>query len=490
MTTPISRRLLVQRGSALGAAATLGSHTLASAQDASPAASPVAVDPAFLAAQDELIASLKEYEGSTIKMLSAVAGGKDPEEDTLWAEEFTRLTGVTLELVHPTADYDQKRQADLTAGVEYDLIYTNKQFMDVMVDQEILTDLTDWIADSAILSNPTVIPTAEWDQIAYDGRTYSVFNKFEGSRMLTLRQDWLDKLGLQAPSTLDEVYDTFIAFRDGDPAGDGTQPIGFSATGTYDFQPFFSAWGLRNGYRFTDDGSRVIDYASDEAIEVYTYLNKLFVEGLIDPNFATQDMAAVRNQFMTNKVSSLCYWDTWVGLFNAQTQAADPNTEFHAIGVAAAADDEGNITITRGQPSVWVIPVNAPSPELAFKILEWWHTFPGITLGSLGILDHDFTVTDGVYELTEIGTQHAMDHGQPTPYNTNWVNPVGEIPGLAQAQAITKQYASLDYYGPDWEPTIKPLVDEAIIRMILGDVTPEEGVAALQEELRAGGFID
>lgn len=491
MTSPLSRRSLVQKGSALGAAAAFGKVGYTAAQDATPSASPAAeVDADFLAAQDELIASLSEHAGKTLKMLSAVAGGKDPEEDALWAAEFERLTGIKLDLVHPTADYDQKRQTDLAAGVEYDLIYTNKQHMDVMVDQEILTDLTEQINGSAILSNPTVIPTAEWDQVKYDDKFYSVFNKFEGSRMLTMRQDWLDKLGIEAPRTLEELYDAMVAMRDGDPAGDGGAPIGFSATGTYDFQPFMSAFGLRNGYVIAEDGTRTIPYASDASIEAYEYLAKLFAEGLIDPNFATQEMADVRNQFMTDKVSSLCYWDTWVGLFNANVAAADPTKEFQAVGVAAAADADGNVTITRGQPSVWVIPVNAPDPELAFKVLEWWHTFPGITLTSLGIEGHDFTVTDGVYELTEVGTTHAMDHGQPTPYNTNWVNPVGELPGLREAQEITKEFASLDVLGPDWEPSIKPLVDEAMIRMILGDVAPAEGVAALQEELLAGGYID
>lgn len=493
MKNGMNRRSLVQKGTALGAAAAFARVNGISAQDATPAASPVTeMDADFVAAQEALIEDLKQYAGETIHMLSGVAGGKNPEEDALFAAEFERLTGVKLELVHPTAEYDQKLQADLSAGVQYDLIYTNKQFVDVFVDQEILTDLTDQIKNSAILSNPTVIPPAEWDQVDYDGHYYTVFNKFEGSRMLTVRGDWLEKLGLEQPSTLDELYDTFVAIRDGDPVGDGSKPIAFSSTSTYDIQPFMSSAGLRNGYKLDENGkpTRVIDYASDEAIPVYEFLNKLFVEGLYDPNFATQDMAAVRNQFMTDRVFSLCYWDTWIGLFNSQVTSGNPDTEFKAIGVPAAADANGKVTITRGQPSVWVIPVNAKNPELAFKVLEWWHTIPGITLTSLGILDHDYTVTDGVYELTEVGTQHSMDHGQPTPYNSNWHNPIGELPGLRDAQEITKTYASLDYYGPDWEPSIKPLLDEMIVKMILGDVAPAEGVATLQEELRAGGYID
>src|SRR5690554_5587251 len=100
MTRSLSRRSLVQTSSVLGASAAFIKFGALSAQDATPGASPaVEPDADFLAAQEQLIEDLKQYEGQTIKMLSAVAGGKDPEEDALFAEEFKRLTGVTLDLV-------------------------------------------------------------------------------------------------------------------------------------------------------------------------------------------------------------------------------------------------------------------------------------------------------------------------------------------------------------------------------------------------------
>lgn len=36
-----------------------------------------------------------------------------------------------------------------------------------------------------------------------------------------IRQDWLDKLGLAMPSTIDEYHDVLVAFRDQDPNGNG-----------------------------------------------------------------------------------------------------------------------------------------------------------------------------------------------------------------------------------------------------------------------------
>jgi putative aldouronate transport system substrate-binding protein len=444
-SSSLTRRSLIQRGTALGAGAAAGAA----------------------------------LGGATL------AGAQTPS-----AQEITRLTGIEVELVHPTADYGEKMLADLAAGVQYDLIYTNQDTVDVLTADEVLTDLTEQIQGSPILSNPSVIPPEEWELVTYDdGRIFSAFQKFEGARMITLRQDWLDKLGLETPRTLDEVYEVMVAFRDGDPVGDGSQPLGLGLAGTYDIQPFMSSAGIMYGY-VDVDGKRTIPYASDEAIPVYEWLAKLYAEGLLDPNFATATTADFRNLFMTDRLGMVTYWDTWVGLFNAQVRATNPDTEFNAVGIAATEGPNGEILLNRGQPSVWTIPVNANDPETAFRFIEWWNTFPGITLGSLGIEGHDYTVEGDTYELTEIGQEHAMDHGSPTPYNSNWTNPIGALPGLAEAQEISKQYGQLAVAGPQWSPEVQPILDEHVIQMILGDLTPSDGVAALREALLGAGLID
>jgi putative aldouronate transport system substrate-binding protein len=487
-SSSLSRRSLIQRGSALGAGAAFGTFALSNAQ--TPEASPVSaeMDADFVAAQEEFLAQFP-LEGKSLRILSAVVGGKTPEEDELFAQEITRLTGIEVELVHPTADYNQKLLADLAAGVEYDLIYSNQDTVQTLVADEVLTDLTEKINGSAILSNPSVIPTEEWAQVEIDGKYFSAFQKFEGSRMITVRQDWLDKLGLEQPKTLDDLYNTMVALRDGDPVGDGSQPLGLGTAGTYDIQPFMSSEGVLPGY-VDVDGKRTIPYATEAAIPVYEWLAKIYAEGLYDPNFATATTADFRNLFMTDKLSMVTYWDSWVGLFNAQVQAADPGSEFKAVGLVAAEGPNGEVILNRGQPSVWTIPVNAPDPDTAFRFIEWWHTFPGITLGSLGILDNDYTVDGDTYTLTDVGTEHAMDHGQPTPYNSNWTNPIGELPGLAEAQEITKAHGYLAIQGPEWGPSVAPIMDENIIKIILGDLTPADGVAAMHDALLGAGLID
>src|SRR5699024_9537916 len=153
--------------------------------------------------------------------------------------------------------------------------------------------------DSALLSNPTVIPADEWEMVRFEDELWGVFNKREGARMPIVRQDWMDALGLEQPKTLDDFYNVMVAFRDEDPAGNGPGvTLGLSTAGTYDIQPFMSAEGIHPGYVVVD-GARTIPYATEAAIPAYEWLANLYAEGLYDQNFATADTAEMRNLFLT-----------------------------------------------------------------------------------------------------------------------------------------------------------------------------------------------
>lgn len=58
-----------------------------------------------------------------------------------------------------------------------------------------------------------------------DGHIYSCpqLNKTEGNLIhhYWINKTWLDNLGLEAPTTVDELYDVLVAFRDNDPNGNG-----------------------------------------------------------------------------------------------------------------------------------------------------------------------------------------------------------------------------------------------------------------------------
>lgn len=426
-----------------------------------------------------------------LRMLSANVGGKTPEENAKFEQEIKRLTGIDISIERPASDYDQKVLTALGSGEKYDLIEgSDLGKLNSFVDQGALSDLTDFVQGSSQLSDATVIPRAEWDQLkGQDGKIYAVFNKFQGGTMPIVRKDWLDKLGLQEPKTLEDYYTVLKAFKEQDPDGNGKDDTyGLSTAGLYEIQGFMSAAGLK--YRYViKDGKRTIPYASDEAIPMYEWFAGLTREGIMDPNFVTNDTGKMRNLFLTDRVGMVTYWDAWVGMFNNTRQEADPNTAFEAKALASATGPDGALLMRRGDPDYWMVPINAEHPEAAKRFLEFWHTEAGIMLGSLGIEGEDYTKDGGQYTLTAIGKEHNMDHGVPFWYNENVEPPFGKLPGVQEAQDLVNQYASLELSLPEWADAEK-IVQNYALKAMSGELPAADAVKQMRKELKAADLID
>lgn len=432
----------------------------------------------------------KEASAKELRIMAGVVGGKTPEETDLFEQEIERLTGIKADITKPASDYNTKLTTAISSGEKYDLLQISKETMNTFIDQGILTPITDFVEGSDVLSDSSVIPSGEWAQVkTEDGQIYGVFSKFQGGTMPIVRQDWLDKLGLDTPETLDEFYQVLKAFKEQDPDGNGKEDTyGLSTAGLYEIQGFMSAAGVKQRY-VMEDGKRVIPYATEAAIPVYEWFAKLYKEGIMDPNFATNDTGKMRNLFLTDRVGMVTYWDAWVGLFNNARLQEDPDTAFQAKGIPGPAGPDGEILLRRGDPDVWVIPVNAEHPETAKEFIEWWHTEPGIILGSLGIEGEDYVKKDGQYELTELGQEHGMDHGVPFWYNDNVKPPFGKLPGVEEAQQIVMEHASLELTLPNWTDAEK-IVNNYAIRAMTGEMPAAEAVAKMQDELKRADLID
>lgn len=436
-----------------------------------------------------VISSLAVQAAPELRAVGGVVGGKTVEENELFGKALGEALGLEVEWLKPAGDY---LPTALQSGERFDLIYLNTPFMDVLVDQGALLPLTDFITSSPILSDPTVIPPGEWEMLRYpDGQIYAVFNKYEGGTLPTVRKDWLDKLGLDIPETLDDFYNVLKAFKEQDPDGNGKDDTyGLTTAGLYDIQGFMGAFGVKARYVIDENGKRTIPFASEAAIPAFAWLNKLYREGLLDPNFVTNTTADMRNLFLADRVGMVTYWDMWVGLFNSMRLQEDPNTDFLAMGIAGPVGANGERILRRGDPSIFAIPANARNPQNAKKFLEWWHTQDGIYLGSLGIKGHDYIEhPDGTLELTAIGTEHNMDHGIPRWYNTNVKAPFGSLPGVKEAEVYVNKYATLEVSTADW-PQAEKIVEEYSFQAITGKLSAKDAVQRMHSELLKAKLID
>ncbi|MFJ7936672.1 extracellular solute-binding protein [Sporosarcina sp. NPDC096371] len=125
--------------------------------------------------------------------------------------------------------------------------------------------------------------------------------EFEGLRAGTpwINEEWLNKLGLKAPETTDELYEVLKAFKEKDPNGNGkADEMGWgSGYGINEYLAY-----LRGTFGLNKQGSMNLNLdfkegteefrfvpTTDEYKELLTYLNKLYKDGLINQDVFTTE---------------------------------------------------------------------------------------------------------------------------------------------------------------------------------------------------------
>ncbi|MBQ8952676.1 MAG: extracellular solute-binding protein [Clostridia bacterium] len=114
-----------------------------------------------------------------------------------------------------------------------------------------------------------------------------------------VRKDWLDKLGLEVPTTMDDIIAVAKAFIEQDPDGNGENdtiglPLNTNIIGRYgsDYMadPIANAMGsyARMWYE-GEDGKVVYGSVTEETRNALEYLAKLYAEGIFDPQFAVRE---------------------------------------------------------------------------------------------------------------------------------------------------------------------------------------------------------
>jgi len=424
--------------------------------------------------------------GGEIRMLTNVTGGKDDEEMKLFAEALGKATGMKVTMEKPASDYTNVVMQKLQGGEKYDLIYVNMQQYLNLVEQGALLDLTDFIKSSKIFSDPASINPQELKDIEVDGKIYAGFNKKEIHRVVGMNKIHLQSAQIdykQIDPTLDGYYDVFKKLK----AAINTPnyyPFNAVVSEVYDLQPWFASLGLKSGVVIDSDGKKYVPFSTDAAAPVWEWFAKLYKEGLIDPASAVDKTKDLRAKMgASSQLTSVTVdWAAWIGLHNANALAENIGPDkYEIVSLPGTKTPDGNYMLTKGSASLWVIPANAPNPEGAKKMLEFFASQEGGELLSVGIEGHDYTVENGKYVLTEIGKAHGNDHGAPVPIFEKFQHPIGFNPGFEEAMSYGK-YASIELPISN-EGDYKEIVGKWGVQIMKGEVSAAEGLASMREEL-------
>lgn len=224
-------------------------------------------------------------------------------------EFFTELekeTNVNVKWNMSSEDGWKEKKGLLFAGDLPDAFYGQNILTDVDVikyaSQGLLIPLNDLIDQYAPNVKKLLDGNSEYKKqlTAPDGNIYSLPSLTELSPTthdkLFINKKWLDKLGIPAPTTIEEFETTLKAFRDNDLTGNGDtkDEIPFSFKYNTNENGLFSLFGsfgqVDKLNHFIVKDKKVIYTAITEPYkEAINYFNKLYQENLIDKEGFTHD---------------------------------------------------------------------------------------------------------------------------------------------------------------------------------------------------------
>ena len=117
-----------------------------------------------------------------------------------------------------------------------------------------------------------------------------------------IRKDWLEALGLEMPTTWEELYEVAHAFTYGDPDGNGKDDtFGLTGDGMGQLRDFFAATGSSNIYWNRDeDGNWYHGALDDKNAEILEWLRKMYEDGSLDPDFGASTWQEGLRKFSNN----------------------------------------------------------------------------------------------------------------------------------------------------------------------------------------------
>ncbi|NHN31409.1 extracellular solute-binding protein [Paenibacillus sp. S3N08] len=422
-------------------------------------------------------------------------------------------TGYKVQYDMLPQDKPQDKLNILVASAEpYDAITTGggSEFKALYADyakKGALTDLGPLI-DKFGPNIKASVSQATLDAAKVDGKLYAVPTvavSFAGTSLM-IRQDWLDKLGLKAPTTLDELTAVLKAFKEKDPGGNGDKNVPFTIKGDDPLVSNISgAFGLTNYYNDID-GKLVPRILDPNFKEYINYMTDLFKQGLLDKEFGVNKDATMKEKFSSGRAGVMPLHWADVPVIADALKKTQPDAKINYIPALKGKDGKYGVSASSGFDRITFIPKASKHPEDAIKWINAKlekDTFKTMAIGEEG---KHYTFKDGSYmPILPIFTDERNQANNflmgvdEKNYPTYWQARVRKDPRLFEAWEFLniKQPADtrkVDVLGispfmPEYSKNFQQLntmVNDYAVKLVFGaeNIT---GLEAFQTKYKAAG---
>ena len=449
--------------------------------------------------------------------------------DSNWQvwQEAAKRTNISLKGTISLSNSNEEEAFNLmmSSGNLADIIgYVDASSLEKLGRDGGLIPLNDLIKEHAPNIQKVLDEDARFRQTAYslDGNIYQIpkNQELKAAEFWWIRQDWLDKLNLKAPTTVDELHDVLYAFRNEDPNGNGLKdeiPL-FDRAGWKQPDEYLYLWDTSLEF-YPRDGKMKYEPLEENFKTGVSNMIKWYQEGLIDPEIFTRG-ASSRDTLLGGDLGG-CTHD-WVSTANYNSTLQETIPGFQMAAIAPPADQNGVVKerVSRYPGVGWGISSQCKDPVTVIKFMDYFFTEEGSDLMNWGIEGDTFTrdadgskhFTDTVLQseltpigyLRSIGAQYRIGMCQDGDYEYATMKEDGieanklynghdewfddSLPPYLDGKMALKYTSDDETEYKNIMASIKPYVDEKFQSWILGVNDFDSEYDTFIKELKARGI--
>ncbi len=405
------------------------------------------------------------------------------------AKEITERTGVTLSFLPKIGSSTDDLSLMITNNSYPDLIFA-KGDLSMLIEADAIIPLDSYIEKygkniKKLYGKELVkLRYSLQDPSIYNVGTYEIKNKIlETDGTIQLQNAVLREFQYPKINTLDELEQILLAYIKRHPTINNHQTIGLSLI----TDSWYWYLGLSNpgnyliGY--SDDGQWIVNQETMEATykflhpemhKFYKWLNKIYHEGLLDPESFTQDLNLWKNKIEQGFVLATSY-PHW-GIMEIQTELEKKGlTErtFAYLSITADEQYKDPSLTNSGFSGGWGIAISkqCQNPELAFKFLDWMCSEEAQILVNWGIENIDYYYDENGIRRSKDGnnTSGIGSWSYPCPGAGNaYIDATGNIIARNLKEDIIKLYSraekeTLKAYGVELWTDLFPPAEELTV---------------------------
>lgn len=335
----------------------------------------------------------------TLGKMTSVNNSNMPENDTYTDNAYTRYIKSVINVQNVDvfeandSQYDTNVSMVISMGSLPDIMVVSSQDeVEQLVEAGLIEDLTEsynnCISDRIRKMYESYGDSLK-DMVTYDGKIMALpeTNITDGPNLVWLRKDWMDKLGLSEPHTIDDVVNIVKHFISEDPGNNGvdtsgkpntvglavdtdvTGECGYSSEFLLDI--IFACFGAYpKQWIMNDDGEIVYGSVTDEAKEALSYISSLYNQGVIDNDFLLRTSTNICELIENGMCGS--FFGPWWAPNNPLVNAVSRNPDADWQPYLIATDSDGTTSYHSQNPCYKYVVVRKgyEHPEIAAKMIS------------------------------------------------------------------------------------------------------------------------